>query len=357
MKLGLGLYRHMLKEENYEFAKQCGCTHIVVHLVDYYNQVEGLPDTDAHQNMGYAKGKDSIWEVENLLALKKEINDHGLELEAIENFSPADWYDVLLDGPMRDEQMAYLKQIIRNVGAAGIPVFGYNFSLAGVYGHMRDKVARGGALTVRFDASDPRNTMPIPKGQIWNMTYDLDAEEGYVDAVTAEQLWERLGRFLEEIIPVAEEAGVKMAAHPDDPPVEVLRGMGRLVNQPDLYQKLIDLYQSDSNGLEFCMGTIQEMTEGDIYTAIEQYCAQDKVHYVHFRNVIGKVPQYQEAFIDTGDIDMLKALRLYKKHNYEGVFIPDHTPILECGAPWHAGMAYALGYMKAALKIVEEEVK
>lgn len=355
MKLGFGLYRHMLTDENFKFAKQAGCTHLVIHMVDYYNNVEGLPQTNSKQNMGFAKTRDEAWEYENLLKLKERVNSYGLEWEAIENFSPGDWYHILLDGPKREEQMEYLKQVIRNVGKAGIPVFGYNFSIAGVYGHIRDEVARGGAMTVRFDGSDEENRTPIPNGQIWNMTYDLDPEEGYLEEVTVTQLWERLERFLKEITPVAEEAGVRLAAHPDDPPVEVLRGMARLVNQPDLYQKLIDIYPSHFNALEFCMGTIQEMTEGNIYDAIDQYASQGKIAYVHFRNVIGKVPTYQEAFIDEGDIDMIKALRIFKKHNFDGVFIPDHTPLLECDAPWHAGMAYALGYMKAALRVVNEE--
>ncbi len=356
MKLGFGLYRHMLTKENYMFASQCGCTHVVVHLVDYYNQVEGLPDTNAHQNMGFAKTKDPIWGYENLIKLKEEINSYGLELEAIENFSPADWYDVLLDGPKRDEQMQYLKKIIRNVGKAGIPVFGYNFSIAGVYGHMRDRVARGNALTVRFDEEDMRNKSRIPNGQIWNMTYDINPSEGYLADVTTLELWERFERFIKEMVPVAEEAGVMLAAHPDDPPVKSVRGMARLVNEPNLYQKLIDLVPSDKNGLEFCMGTIQEMPTGSIYEAIESYASQNKIAYVHFRNVKGKIPKYQEVFIDTGDIDMLKALRLFKKHGYNGVFIPDHTPLIDCDAPWHAGMAYALGYMKAAIRFVNEEV-
>lgn len=129
-----------------------------------------------------------------------------------------------------------------------------------------------------------KNQALIPEGQIWNMTYDLNKgdvlnDDAKLESVTSKDLWKRLRRFLEEITPpVAEEAGgVILAAHPDDPPVEVLRGMGRLVNQPSLYQRLIDIAPpSKSNGLEFCMGTIQEMTEGNIYDAIDQYGEQEK---------------------------------------------------------------------------------
>lgn len=355
MKLGLGLYRDRLNKDNYRFAKQAGCSHIVAHLVDYYHGVDGLPSTDKNRNMGIARPNEEVWSFESLAALKKSINEEGLELEAIENFSPADWYDVLLDGPKKTEQMEYLKQIIRNVGRAGIPIIGYNFSIAGVWGHVNRPAARGGAITATFDLEQGPEQTPIPHGQVWNMTYDFDNREGFIPPVSSEELWQRLAYFLKELIPVANEAGVRLAAHPDDPPMSSIRGYGRLVNQPHLYQKLLDIIPDQSNALEFCMGTIQEMTEGNIYEAIDHFSKQNAIGYVHFRNVKGKVPNYQEVFVDEGDIDMIKALRIFKKNHFDGVFIPDHTPQMLCKAPWHAGMAYALGYMKAALTIVNNE--
>jgi mannonate dehydratase len=355
MKLGLGLYRYMLNKSNFRFAKQSGCTHLVVHLVDYYNGLEGLPSTDKDRNWGVAVPKEDVWSYENLVSLKKSINEEGLELEAIENFSPADWYDILLDGPKKKEQIEYLKSIIRNVGKAGIPTIGYNFSVAGVWGHVQEEAARGSALTVTFKGNEGPEEVSIPNGQIWNMTYDLNAPKGYIPNISTEEIWSRLEYFLQELIPVAEEAGVRLAAHPDDPPMPTLRGSARLVNQPHLYQKLLDIVPSRNNALEFCMGTIQEMTEGNIYDALEQYSKQNSIAYVHFRNVIGKVPKYQEVFVDEGDIDMVRALRVLKKNNFDGILIPDHTPQMTCKAPWHAGMAYALGYMKAAMNIVKTE--
>jgi mannonate dehydratase len=146
---------------------------------------------------------------------------------------------------------------------------------------------------------------------------------------------------------------VILAAHPDDPPMKTLRGTPRLVYQPQLYQKLLEIIPSASNALEFCMGTIQEMSEGNVYDALEQYSSQGKIAYLHFRNVRGKVPNYTETFIDEGDIDVFRALRILKKNNYEGVLIPDHTPLMDCGAPWHSGMAYALGFMNAAIRMIE----
>ncbi|MCL6456887.1 MAG: mannonate dehydratase [Gorillibacterium sp.] len=355
MKLGLGLYRDRLNLDNYRFAKQAGCTHIVAHLVDYYNGIDGLPSTDKDHNMGIARPNEDVWSYDNLKRLREAINAEGLELEAIENFSPADWYDILLDGPKKREQLEHLKQIVRNIGKAGIPIIGYNFSIAGVWGHVNRPVARGGAKTATFDIAKGPVETPIPHGEIWNMTYDAHETPGFIPTISSEELWQRLDEFLKELLPVAEEAGVRLALHPDDPPMPAIRGYGRLVNQPHLYQKLLDLYPSRSNALEFCMGTIQEMTEGDIYETIDRHSKQHAIGYVHFRNVRGKVPSYEEVFVDEGDIDMLKALRIYKKNGFDGVFIPDHTPQMTCKAPWHAGMAYALGYMKAMLAVVNQE--
>ena len=132
-----------------------------------------------------------------------------------------------------------------------------------------------------------------------------------------------------------------------------MRGQPRLVNQPQLYQKLIDRRPSPRNALEFCLGTLAEMTDGNLYDAVESYSRQRKLAYIHFRNVRGKAPHYQETFVDEGDIDMLRVLRILKKNGFNGVLIPDHAPAMTCAAPWHAGMAYACGWMMAALKTVE----
>ena len=97
------------------------------------------------------------------------------------------------------------------------------------------------------------------------------------------------------------------------------------------------------------------MTEGNVYDAIDTYTKQGAIGYVHFRNVRGQVPEYHEVFIDEGDVDMVRAMRIYKKNGYEGVMIPDHTPRMVCDAPWHAGMAYALGYMRGIIHMLEHE--
>lgn len=350
MKLGLGLYRHQLNAEHYRFAKQCGCTHLVVHLVDYFkssrsNQPGDQPVGD-DTGWGYAGDPDKLWTYEELAALRKDINVAGLELEAIENFDPAHWHDVLLDGPKKPEQLENVRTIIRNLGRAGIPIMGYNFSIAGVAGRVKGPFARGEAEAVGMDGPFDK---PLPNGMVWNMIYDRHAPPGYVPSATPEQLWQRLKDFLDAVIPVAEEAGVTLAAHPDDPPMPTVRGQPRLVYQPHLYQKLIDLKRSPRNALEFCVGTLAEMTEGNIYDVVDHYSRQGKLGYVHLRNIRNKVPHYRETFIDDGEVDVLRVLRILKQNGFKGVVIPDHAPQMSCAAPWHAGMAYALGFLKAGM--------
>jgi mannonate dehydratase len=338
MRLGLGLYAGGVTADNLRFARQIGATHIVCHLPGE----ETLP------------GGSGSWQYEDLLRLRQHINRHGLELAAIENFRPEHWDQVLLGGPGRQAQMENLKTTIRNLGRAGIHCLGYYFSLAGVWGRVATRVSRGEAEAVGFHRAAAPPETPIPHGEVWGMKVAANPPPGDIGTVTIEELWARLAFFLENLVPVAEEAGVRLAAHPDDPPLPVLRGTARLITHPDHYQRLLDLKPSRSNALEFCQGTIAEMQGGDVYAAIDRYTRQGNICYVHFRNVRGKVPEYDEVFLDEGDVDMVRAMRVYHDNRFDGVLIPDHTPHTACPAPWHAGMAFALGYMRAILRQLGE---
>ena len=222
MKLGFGLYRHQLGRDSYRFARQCGATHLVVHLVDYSNacqQRDGNDNQPVGSHLGWGRAgdpHDPVWSAESLRRLVAEVEAEGLTIWAIENFDPSMWYDVLLDGPRKEEQIELLAQVIRNVGQAGIPVFGYNFSIAGVCGRETRPVARGGAETVVVDGP---YDVPMARGMVWNMQYDEISPDGTIAPATHDELWRRLAWFLARLVPVAEEAGVRLAAHPDDPPM------------------------------------------------------------------------------------------------------------------------------------------
>ncbi len=354
MKLGFGFYRHMLNDEHYRFARQCGATHAVVHLVDYFNKSPSntrvdQPVGDKH-GWGFAGDPNKLWSVEELSQIKADLNRHGLEWAAVENLDPAHWHDILLDGPQKARQIENVKTIIRLLGEVGIPILGYNFSLAGVAGRVKGEFARGGATGVGMDG--PLDD-PIPNGMVWNMVYDAQAPTGYLAPITDEMLWTRYADFINAALPTAEQAGVTLALHPDDPPVSPLRGQPRLVYRPELYQKMVDINPSPRNAMEFCCGTIAEMPGSDVCALIDRHSRDRRVAYVHLRNVRGKAPDYKETFVDEGDIDVRRVLEVLHRNRFDGVIIPDHAPQMSCGAPWHSGMAFAMGYLKAIMDTVQ----
>src|SRR6185295_13654798 len=189
MKLGLGLYRHMLTRENFNFARQAGATHIIAHFVDYFRGgvKMGTDDqpTGTDWGWGLAGDPNQLWTEAEMTELRRGVEAAGLKLEAIENFDPAHWHDILLDGPKRAQHIENVKTILRRMGRAGIPIMGYNFSIAGVAGRTKGAYARGDAPSVGMEgAYDP----PMPKGMVWNMVYDSKAPSGTVASITHDEL-------------------------------------------------------------------------------------------------------------------------------------------------------------------------
>jgi mannonate dehydratase len=356
MKLGLGLYRDLLDAENLRFARQAGATHIVAHIPGQFagsGRRQIITSDRTGEGFGVSDPDDPIWTYEGLAQLKRLVESEGLVLEALENFAPAHWYDVLLDGPLFDAQIARLQQLIRDMGRLGIATIGYNFSVAGVWGRSAAPVARGAARSVGFH--DPPQP-PIRAGMVWNMVYDPEHFDPdarpTIAPVSHAQIWDRYRRFLAAMLPVAEAAGVRLALHPDDPPLPALRGAARLIHSPDGFAEVLAESPSPMHTMEFCIGTLSEMPGGDIYQMVDRYSRTGRIAYVHFRNVRGRAPHHDEMFVDDGDTDMLEVLRILHRNRFDGVLIPDHTPQLQCAAPWHAGMAYALGYLRAALQLI-----
>ncbi|MEJ0013653.1 MAG: mannonate dehydratase [Bauldia sp.] len=355
MRVGLTLAGEQLNEDTAKFAAQLGVGDVVVHMTNYAaggDQTAFLAGQAAGPNYGDARGI-KLWTREDFDGLIAMLGRNNLRLAALENFAPNFWSDVLLDGPQKREQMDDLKKLVRDAGKAGVPVIGYNFSIVGVWGWMKKPLGRGGAVTIAFDASAFDPDEPLPDGVVWNMRV-RDARPGAAPVTVSDvELWERLTWFLKELVPVAEEAGVRLAAHPDDPPMPTLRGTARLVNEHAKYDRLVNIIDSPANALEFCVGSLQEMPGGDVYETTRHFARAKKIAYVHFRNVRGKVPKYQETFIDDGDVRMADLIRILKDERYEGVLIPDHVPDLNCAAPWHAAHAYTVGYMKALIAMTK----
>ena len=354
MKVGFGIHGPRMTDRTLNFARQIGATHIVAHIVG------GRP-TDSMEKLLDAPGittyaDDPRYSREGLAELRAQVESHGLELFAVENFEPADWHDVLLDGPRRDEQMETVKRIVRDLGANGITTMGYNFSIAGVWGRPNAPTARGGAMAATY-ADTPQT--PIPRGMVWNAVYDAELYERsvrdghFLAPISSDQLWDRYRRFLREIVPVAEEAGVTMALHPDDPPLETLRGTPRLVWRADLYDRVLEAVDSSNNAMEFCVGTLSEMPDQDIYEVVERFVATGRIRYVHLRNVAGRVPDCHETFVDEGYVDLQRVLRILHDGGFDGVVIPDHTPHPDTTSPWETGMAYAMGWIRSSLRSID----
>jgi mannonate dehydratase len=358
MNLGLSLNKARMSTDDIRYAKQAGVTHLHIGLA------QPQPSTDRtrasrerYPKIAHSDPDDADWSIETMRDMRKTIEDHGLVFEVVTGIEPAHWYDVLLDGPRRDEQMEMLKKILRNMGRAGIPILGYNFTIAGVWGRKTTTASRGGATSPGFH--DPPQP-PIPDGMVWNRIYDPDLYDeenpkGYAGQISHEEFWQRFEAFLAEILPVAEESGVTLALHPDDPPMPTLRGTPRLIYGPDHYQRMLDISPSPSNGMNPCVGTMAEMAEGDIYDMVDRYSRTGRVAFVHFRNVRGKVPHYDEVFIDEGDVDMIRVLRILKKNGFDGTITPDHSPNFSGQTNWHTARAFTLGWLNAAIGIVERE--
>ncbi len=235
----------------------------------------------------------------------------------------------------RNEDIDAYCQTIRNLGAAGIGIMCWNWMA--VFNWMRTSYTtrgRGNAFVSSYDH-----------------TLMKDAPLTEYGEVSEALLWETLEYFLERVIPVAEEAGVKQALHPDDPPLSPVRGISRIITSVDAFQRVVDMVPSDDNGITFCQGNFAAMG-ADVPAAIRRFA--DKIHFSHFRDVRGVVPRFEETFHDEGDTDMAECIRAYKDIGFTGPIRPDHVPVLSGEAndpPGYTlmGRLYAVGYMKGLL--------
>ncbi len=351
MKLAAIFHRSFISRDNFRFARQAGCTHLVLHLVE---RVQGLPMYQADDFcFGFSRANGQMWSYGEIESIQRMATEEGLAIEALENLDPSFLCDIMLDGPDKKQQIESLKGLLRTMGQLKIPLLGYDFSLAGVWGRINGPFARGQAIVPAYIEDQLPEQKPLALGTLNNIVYDPDAPAGTIPPISHDELWERLTYFLRELIPVAEEEGVRLAAHPDDPPVPMLRQTPRILCDPTGMQRVLDAMPSPSNTLRLCAGTVQEMPGVDVYEVADKFSKQGKISYVHCRNVRGKVPHYSEVFIDEGDIDIFRLLRTLRDNGFDGAVIPDHTPQMTCNAPWHAGMAHAFGYLRAAITAIE----
>lgn len=270
--------------------------------------------------------------LDDLRSMRDLVDSYGMRLAVIEGYLPID--QIILGTPRRDEQIAQLSTLIRNMGSLGVGTLCYNFMPCGDWSRtaMRE-LQRGGAMVNGFNLAD------------------LRAADHALAPTQPEWMWDNLGYFLKRIIPVAEDAGVTLAMHPDDPPLATLRGMAQIMYNPACFDRLLDMSASPMHTMCFCQGTFAEMGV-DVPATIRRF--GKRIGYVHFRDVAGTVPNFVETFHDNGKTDMAEAMRAYRDIGYSGAARPDHVPRLE-GEPGDGsgysmlGRLFAVGYMRGLI--------
>jgi mannonate dehydratase len=305
---------------------------------------------------------DTHWTEEDLRDLVSRTEAAGLKLEAIENV-PVHFYDkVMLGQSGREEQMQNYCRTICAIGAVGIPILGYHFMPNSVWRTEKLAPGRGGAGCTKFDmavvdsvgdAGELRKFLPTSLGR--QSAMPVYEKNGPV--ITEEQMWDNYRYFIDAALPVAEEAGVRLALHPDDPPVPMLGGVARLFYRPEGFKRAWQLSNnSPAWGLDLCLGCCSEMVGGraNVREMIEFFGPKGRIFYVHFRDVQGTVPNFQECFIGEGNYDPAEAMLMLHKNGFDGFLLDDHVPQMEGDSDWnHRGRAHAIGYMQGLLRMGE----
>ena len=307
-------------DENLDFFKAIGIDYL---CLDIRAMAQSDPTLDLRD------GRDST---SFFIAAREKVEAHGMELHSI---FMAGWDEIALGHSDRDEKIAAWSAMLRGIGTAGIPALGYNFKPMGNFRTPSTR-GRGGAAYSTFERAH----------------FDRNHPALHQPPVSESEMQAHLARFLKEVIPVAEEAGVRMALHPDDPPIpEALAGIAQIASRLEQYRSIFAMAPSSANGMLFCQGCVTEMGV-DVYEAIAEMAGREKIIFVHFRNVRGCLLSFQEVFMDEGDIDMYRAMTVYRDAGFNGPFMMDHTPGIVQDAAGRAGQAYAVGIIRGLIQAV-----
>ncbi|HSD37842.1 MAG TPA: mannonate dehydratase [Rhodocyclaceae bacterium] len=310
-----------------------------------------------------------VWPVEKLQALKARIESVGLKFDVVESIPVHE--DIKQGKPTRDRLIANFQQNIRNCAAVGVKVICYNFMP--VFDWTRTSVATelpDGSTTLSFDASqvleiDPEQGISLPG---WDASYKPDELKKilaeYKD-ISEEQLWANLEYFLKKMIPVAEEAGVRMGMHPDDPPRPIF-GLPRIVKNRDDLMRLVKIVDSPANGITLCSGSLGADLCNNIESLVHEFGGMGRIPFGHLRNVAVEEDGtfYESAHLSCeGSLDMAKILKAYHDVDFDGYVRPDHGRMIwgETGKPGYGlydralGVVYLNGLWEAITKFVPTE--
>jgi len=297
--------------------------------------VGGLPFNES------SNGTDAPWDYLPLLRMKQRYESAGFNLAVIESRPPLN--NVKRGLPGGNEEIATVCTLIENMGRLGIPVWCYEWMTD--FNWMRTNtstLSRGGSVVTSYDNALMKDAPLTENGPL-----------------SEEKLWETLEYFLKKVLPVAEKWNVKLAMHPDDPPLSPIRGVGRIMRSIENYQRLLDIVPSPMNGITMCQGNFTLMTD-DLPGVIRHFGKQNKIFFIHFRDVRGTPEKFEETWHDEGKTDMLACMQAYRDINFDGVLRPDHVPTVEGDSNENAGYSsfgrlYAIGYIRGLRQAVYAE--
>lgn len=319
-------------EPLWRLIKQCGLDDVVMVLDSAEQERRWLRAGDPTLRTDF--GDEPPWSEPAIAKLQKTCAEHDLAIAVIEDSPPLD--RVRLGLPGRDEDIEAFITQVRAMGNLGIPVLCYNWMAKSSWARTDMAIPiRAGAVTTGYSHA-VAETMPphVPTGEI-----------------TADQLWSGLAYFLDAVVPEAERAGVRLALHPDDPPLAMTRNVPRIISSLDAVRRVLDLHPSRSNAMTLCQGNFSLMTE-DLPSVIRELCGRDGVAFVHFRDVRGVVTDFVETFHDErGRADLGECMRAYAEFDYAGPMRPDHVPTMygETNAkPGYEtmGRLFAIGFIR-----------
>jgi len=337
----VGVRTRNLSDERLRYLRQLGATDVFVDHADTDEEPDEFNDREAAQTV--AVGPDSIPTVEELVAAREQVESHGLNLAGIQSLPYSLYGDIMFDREGKSEELDQIERLVRNLGDAGIPILGYQWNPRGVVPMRTDPVEiRGGAVGTAFDLDEIDKPHELAPG--------LDRE--YTEA----EFWDYYEGFLERILPVAEQAGVELALHPVDPPsLESLGGIPRLFRNVENFERAMALVPSENHGLKLCLGCFSQMGE-DVTEVLQTFGERDDIVFVHFRDVVGTVPQFHETFVDEGNFDTIEAVRTLHDVGFDGVVVPDHVPAMEGDTDWrHRARGFTVGYLRGVVETVRDE--
>jgi mannonate dehydratase len=254
-------------------------------------------------------GLNPPWDIEALRRIQGDLADAGLELHGLEG-DQFDMNRIKLGLPGRDEDIERFSQMLRNMGSLRIPLLCYNFmAQTGWYRSKSDVPGRGGALVSRFDLSET----------------PAQATDG--GEVPADRIWENYRYFIQRVMPIAEKAGIRMALHPDDPPLPALHGVGRIFGTAEAFERAYSLAPSRSNGVTFCRANFKLMG-ADIPNCIRSFAKQGRLFFLHLRDVRGTAERFVEVFHDEAAADLMATLWECHEAGFDGPLRCDHVPTM-----------------------------